>query len=321
MTAWSGPHLLVALSSGVATAALVRLLVRPTPRLAARVRPYALVSRTQLGRGADVLAVAEPGPLLSADTLRRLLGPLLDGAASRLEAIVGRASEESLQLALHQAGLLREVPAAERAQAYRVRQLGSAVTSTVLLGGAALVIGAGAAVVLLTAALGFVTGVARWRGRLDRAITQRRERMRIELYTVNHLLAMHARVGGGVVQALQRVVARGSGAVVEELGEVLRAHRGGRPLVDALEQAACTTPEPNAARTYKLLAGGVAHGADLAEGLRALSEDIREQRLEAMKRTATRRRAAMLLPIIAVLAPVMLLFIAAPLPSIVLGFR
>jgi tight adherence protein C len=132
---------------------------------------------------------------------------------------------------------------------------------------------------------------------------------------------MHARVGGGVVQAMQRVVDRGHGAVVEELADVLRMHRSGQRIVDALEQAARTTPEPNAARTYKLLANGVEYGADLAEGLRALSEDIRDQRAEAIRRAATKRRAAMLLPIIAVLAPVMLLFIAAPLPSIVLGGR
>lgn len=38
-----------------------------------------------------------------------------------------------------------------------------------------------------------------------------------------------------------------------------------------------------------------------------------------MRRAATKRRAAMLIPIIAILAPVMLLFVAAPLPSLVFG--
>src|SRR5690606_19695317 len=113
----------------------------------------------------------------------------------------------------------------------------------------------------------------------------------------------------------------GRGAVVEELAEVLRAHRSGRRVTEALERAARTTPEPHAARTYKLLANGVEYGADLADGLRALSDDIREQRAEAFKRAATKRRAAMLVPIIAILAPVMLLFVAAPLPSIVFGAR
>ena len=52
-----------------------------------------------------------------------------------------------------------------------------------------------------------------------------------------------------------------------------------------------------------------------------LSEDLRDARREEIRQTATKRRAAMLVPTIAVLAPVMLLFIAAPLPSIVFGSR
>jgi hypothetical protein len=38
-----------------------------------------------------------------------------------------------------------------------------------------------------------------------------------------------------------------------------------------------------------------------------------------VRKQAIRRRAAMLLPTIGILAPIMLLFIAAPLPSIVFG--
>jgi hypothetical protein len=63
----------------------------------------------------------------------------------------------------------------------------------------------------------------------------------------------------------------------------------------------------------------VERGADLAEGLLALSAQLREARREAVRKQAVRRRAAMLLPTIGILAPIMLLFIAAPLPSIVLG--
>ena len=54
-------------------------------------------------------------------------------------------------------------------------------------------------------------------------------------------------------------------------------------------------------------------------GCAALSEDLRDARRDEMRRTATKRRAAMLVPTIAVLAPIMLLFVAAPLPSIVFG--
>jgi tight adherence protein C len=72
-------------------------------------------------------------------------------------------------------------------------------------------------------------------------------------------------------------------------------------------------------RTYQLLAAGVERGVDLGNGLLALSGDIRDARREQMHKDAVRRRAAMLVPTIAILAPIMLLFIAAPLPSIVLG--
>jgi hypothetical protein len=55
--------------------------------------------------------------------------------------------------------------------------------------------------------------------------------------------------------------------------------------------------------------------------LLALSGDIRDARREQVHKDAVRKRAAMLVPTIAILAPIMLLFIAAPLPSIVLGYR
>lgn len=316
-----GTGLLAVLASAVAAAALAGLVVPPTPRLAPRVRPYTVAARSSLGRGADVPALAEPGSALSAGTLRRLVGPPVEALARALGRVVDQVGDEALLLRLRQADLCQEVPEARRAQEYRIRQLGSAVTATAVLGGATLLAGQPPARVLLAAVGGCVFGATRWRGRVDRAIEARRARMQIELYTVNQLLAMHVRVGGGVVQALTRVVERGRGEVVGELAEVLAAHRSGRRVSTALEHAAAATPEPHAARTYKLLAGGAEYGADLAHGLRALSEDIRGQRAEMLKRAATRRRAAMLVPIIAILAPVMLLFVAAPLPSIVFGGR
>jgi tight adherence protein C len=318
---FDGRDLLIALLTGASVAAAARLLLAPTPRLAGRVRPYTATSRSALGRDADVSAPPDPGPVLSGSTLAGLLSPLVERLARCMGGALDRTGEEALLLKLRQAGLLADVPEARRVQEYRVRQLTSGASFTLAGGAAGLVVAGSAAAALVLGVLGFIAGVARWRGRIDAAISERRARMRIELYTINQLLAMHARVGGGVVQALQRITERGRGAVVEELTEVLSAHRGGRRIVEALEHAARVTPEPNAARTYRLLANGVEYGADLAEGLRGLSEDIRRQRTEAMKRAATKRRAAMLVPIIAVLAPVMLLFIAAPLPSIVLGAR
>jgi Flp pilus assembly protein TadB len=123
------------------------------------------------------------------------------------------------------------------------------------------------------------------------------------------------------VQAVRRIVERGDGAVVDELSDVLDMLRHGATEPAAFRRAADLTPEPAAARTYRLFATGVERGVDLADGLRSLSDDLRDARREEIRKTAVRRRAAMLVPTIAVLAPVMLLFIAAPLPSIVFGAR
>ncbi|CAN5760523.1 MAG: type II secretion system F family protein [Actinomycetota bacterium] len=309
--------LLAAIASAAAAALAVRLVVPPTPRLAARVRPYTAATRSALGIAPEVVA---PRRSDLGSSVAVLTGNLVSGLAGRLGRIIDRAGDEALLLRLRQAGVDADLPVTSRLQAYRLRQLRQAVTWTALFAGVGLATRQGAATVLLGAGLGLVFGVSRERTRVDKAISNRRLRMQVELYTVNQLLAMSVRVGG-VVQALQRVVERGRGAVVNELGEVLNAHRGGRRIAAALEQAAVTTPEPHAARTYRLLSRGVEYGTDLAEALRDLSEEIRSERVEALKRTATKRRAAMLVPIIAVLAPVMLLFVAAPLPSIVFGGR
>jgi tight adherence protein C len=166
---------------------------------------------------------------------------------------------------------------------------------------------------------GLLYGSTRWKGRIDRAITDRSDRLRLELYTVNQLLAIHLRTGAGPVQATQRIVDRGTGAMVEELDAVLTWVRSGVSEPDAFRRAAELTPEPSAARTYKLFAAGAERGVDLAGALRALSEDLRDARREDLRRIATKRRAAMLVPTIAILAPIMLLFIAAPLPSVIFG--
>jgi tight adherence protein C len=109
--------------------------------------------------------------------------------------------------------------------------------------------------------------------------------------------------------------------VVSELAEALRLHRSGWRGPDAFRRIAELTPEPFCSRTYRLLASAEERGADLAGALLSLSEDVRETRREAIKRNATKRRAAMLVPTIAILAPVLILFVAAPLPYLITGWQ
>jgi tight adherence protein C len=307
---------LASAGSGLAAAGSAALIVRPLPRLGPRVRPYIVVARARVRGDADVAPFVPPPERTRGGTIGRLLGPPLRALAARVGRIVERRDDEALALSLRQAGFVDVGP-----DHYRTRVAGLVTifgTSGALFG--AMVIRTALAALGL-AVCGAVFGSARARGRVDRAIHDRAERIRLELYTVNQLLAMHVRTGAGPIQAVQRLVDRGSGAVVEELRAVLTAVRRGTGESVAFRRAADVTPEPAAARTYKLFAAGAERGVDLASALRALSEDLRDSRREEIRKTATKRRAAMLVPTIAVLAPVMLLFIAAPLPSIVFGSR
>ena len=318
--ALADPRLVLAcLLAGFTVARIAWTIVRPPARLRARVRPYTITSRSALGRRPDTLVLSESPVDRSDSVLVRLLGPMVLKAADVLGGLVDRGGDERLLLRLKHAGVLGDVPETRRALQYRVQVVSTAAVATAAGVGLGLLIGRTAAPALAIGAVGLVFGLAWPRGRLDRLIARRREGMRVELYTVNHLLAMHVRVGGGVIQALQRVVERGRGAVVEELAEVLRAHRSGVRISVALTRAAGQTAEPHAARTYRLLAASAEHGADLARGLMDLSRDLHSQRREDLRRLATRQRAATIVPIVAVLAPVLLLFVAAPLPSIVFG--
>jgi tight adherence protein C len=301
-------------SAALVCAGVAGLVVKPTPRLADRVRPYTIVARAGLGRSADVLGVAQPGSARGG-TVARLFLPPLRAFAARLGRLVETRSDEHLRLKLRQAGFYDLSP-----EEYRIRALGQTALFTAA-GGAIGIAIRSPVLTLLLAVCGLVYGSTRWKGRIERAIADRRERIRLELYTVNQLLAIHLRTGAGPVQATQRIVDRGTGAMIEELDAVLTAVRSGVSEADAFRRLAELTPEPSAARTYKLFAAGAERGVDLAGALRALSEDLRDARREDLRRVATKRRAAMLVPTIAILAPIMLLFIAAPLPSVIFGSR
>jgi tight adherence protein C len=305
--------LLAAGAIGTGAAGIAGLWRPPTRRLAGRVRPYAVVARSALGHVPESVPVGDASRV-AVGTLPRLFGPALRSAFTKASSVIESRGDEHLARMLRQAARDDLTP-----QRYRVQQLlraagfavGAAVVAAVTLKTPLIVLAAGVA--------GFVYGASRMRSGLERVIAARAARIRLELYTVNHLLAMQVRTGSGAMQAVQRVVERGRGVVVEELGDVLTWTRSGLGEAESFRRAAELTPEPSAARTYQLLAAGVERGVDLGGGLLALSADIRDARREQMHKDAVRRRAAMLVPTIAILAPIMLLFIAAPLPSIVLG--
>lgn len=309
MRGWSG-WLVACGLTGTAIAALMFTLVPPTTRLAGRVRPY-------LTPVSDSIPSWES----KAGSLGRLFKPILRSLADRLGRLLDSTSEETAMLRIKQSGLFDAMPEEDRLAALRLRQLGSVAAATGLGAAASILLGMSTGRVIAATLLGVVVGATRQRGRLDRAIESRRAMMRIEIYTVAQLIAMRIKAGGGVMFGVAQLVMHGRGHVISELREAQRLHRAGMSAAESFARIATLTPEPFCARAYRLLAVAEERGADLAAGLLALGEDVREARREAIRRSATKRRAAMLIPTIAILAPVMLLFVAAPLPSLLLSWR
>ncbi|HEX2420411.1 MAG TPA: type II secretion system F family protein [Acidimicrobiia bacterium] len=291
----------------------MRWLVPRPARLAERVRPYTSTTRTGYAKGAGLSQTGSVWVRIA----RMLLSPL----ASRLGRWLDRDEGASTKLRLRQTGLYHPLDDDQALEAYRFRQMAAMAMMLVASLGVAFSLRLSGPRAIALSALGLLIGVTRNRGQIDRAIRNRQELMRIEIYTVNQLLAMRVRAGGGVIHAVQQVVERGRGEVVGELAEALRMHRAGVKAADSFSRLASLTPEPSCARTYSLLAAAEERGADLGKALLELSEDVREARREAMRRSATRRRAAMLVPIIGILAPVMLLFVGAPLPQVIFGWQ
>ena len=290
---------------------LVTVLVVPPPRrLRGRVEPYLTPS----------LGVAVRSGVTS-NWVDSVFGPMVRDVADWVGRRLDRTGAGTTILRLRQAGWFKGTTEDRMLGAFRLMQLKTLAISLLaaVIVGQALDLSWALRAVLL--GLGLVVGVTRVRGKLDKAIETRRERMKIEIYTVNQLMAMRVRAGGGVIQAVKATVERSSGEVVAELDEALRLHRSGWRGPDAFRRIAELSPEPFCSRTYRMLASAEEHGADLAGALLALSEDVREMRRESIKRSATKRRAAMLVPTIAILAPVLILFVAAPLPYLITGWQ
>lgn len=301
------------LSAAVTIALLVRLVARPRRRLALRLVPYAQLSRSRLGTSASASKLVVPEPVSGGSVAQRV-DPIVRRLAAALGGVLDFGDRSSLESRLRQAGI-RDASADQ----YRMRQLAWTVGGCALGASVGLTLGLSAAVVLLVTGLSGYFGASRWRARVDGAIRSRRQRMRSELPTVAQLLAVHIRTGHGPVEAVREVAARGQGLVAEELRDGLAWISGGMVPARAYESLAEASPEPLAARLYRLLGSATTSGGDVAPGLLALADDVRSQLREELARSAIRRRSAMLVPLLGLIAPTMLLFIAAALPHVVFG--
>jgi tight adherence protein C len=142
--------------------------------------------------------------------------------------------------------------------------------------------------------------------------------MRSELDTVCQLLAVYLRTGDTPAGAVDRLVRRATGEVVGELSGASAEVRSGAPVAAAFTRLTQATPEPAAARLYRLLASTWTAGGD-ADALFALGEDMRAARREDLARLMAKRETTMALPLVMIIGPILILFIAAAIPHIVFG--
>src|SRR5262249_45262360 len=191
--------------------------------------------------------------------LARLFGPAMRALAEGVGRLTASGGDDRIARLLRQAGRRELTPDDYFARQFRDGLAGAGLGAPAVA--IALHAPAGAVV---GAAAGVVAGLTRTRRRLDREVAARAERIRLELYTVNHLLAMHVRTGAGPIQAVQRLVERGRGAAIGELRDVLVWMRSGMSEAEAFRHAAELTPEQSAARTHQLLAAGLGRSVDRA---------------------------------------------------------
>ncbi|MDX1449357.1 MAG: type II secretion system F family protein, partial [Acidimicrobiia bacterium] len=294
-----------AAASAIAVGAAAALIVRPLPRMASRLANYTVRQRMVLRPA----ALVDRRVTTASGAVRAVVGRPLARLVRRLGSVVDRRRPEILSLELRRSGMFPGRTDPDRVFEYRSRLVAATALGSTVGGFVGLALAASPWAVLLTGFLGGIAGAGRWRGRVERATERRRRAMQIELYTVNQLLALRVRSGGGVASAMREMVQRGRGEIVAEFREILALHQAGIAFSEVLRRYARITPEPQVARTYAVLANAEERGADLAAALLAIGDDLRTARRESVRRAATRRRFLMLAPVILFLAPVMILFV------------
>jgi Flp pilus assembly protein TadB len=293
----------IATLAAVAAGCLVRGVVRTPVRLATRLAPYTERARGRLGTTT---------PARNTGT-GSVWGPMVTAAANGLGRVLDTGTVGEVELRLRQAGL-----GGLTAAGYRRRQLTYTVAGFAFGVALALLVRLPTTPALVVSVAFGAAGALRWRGKVDRLTNDRRMRMRAEAHTVCQMLAVWLRTGDTPSGALDRLAQRATGIVPGELSEAAAQIRTGTPPADVLERLARQTAEPSASRLYRLYGATWAAAGD-PTALLALADSLRSSRRDALARTMAKRRVAMALPLVAVIAPILILFIVAALPSIIFG--
>lgn len=287
---------------GFALALGVVLVVSRVPRwgaptLSRRIAPY--IRDVTDPRGTSLDATVALGAFDMRALARRMLtraGGMLSGA----DAVARR---------LRQAG-----SALEPAQ-FRARQIAWGLTGFV--SGALLTVGltlAAAAVpaIWVLPAVGAALGVVLCDVILTRAASERVSRIEDELPTVLEFLALCLSAGEGILDAMRRVSAVGSGELTGELRGLVVDVGTGVPLPAALRRLAADLEIPALSRATDQLVSALDRGAPLAHVLHRHAADAREHAKQVLMERAGRKEIWMLLPLVFAILPLSVLFAIYP---------
>jgi tight adherence protein C len=299
---------LAGVSAGTAITWVGVRIAHPPRSPEARISWYLESARSQLG--------GPPGgpeaPVMAGEAMRRVLGPLAGAFVRRFSRPLRNVPGGNLELALRQAGLSVSV------EQYRRQYLRWLALTPLALGALGALTGR-ALFVLLFFLAGVYAGGRRLPERLKVLTKRRNESIRSDLPAVAAVLALKIESHKSLVVAVGDLVAQGSGPVVEDLARAVHLINAGYGETAGFELISAEAAEPAAARFYRFLAAATAGGLDLARALLDQASELRVQRREEVERSAARRQMSLVVPQLVFMAPVLFVFLLAPLPQLLFG--
>lgn len=249
------------------------------------------------------------GPAPARGALAAIFDPLLGAVGGRLHRALNDGHELPDRLQAAGSGL--------DASAFRAAQVTWGLAG--LIGGLALglvlvAMGRAASPVFLVGmGLAFgVGGIAARDRALSKAIARRHEHARVALPTTVDLVCLAVTAGESLRGALGMVAEAGGGPLSDEVRCALRAARTGTPLTDALEARARSLGLPAFDRFVAAVVAAQTRGIPLADALRSLAFDLREQDKRDLIEVAGKKQISMLVPVVALILPVAIVFAFYP---------
>lgn len=147
---------------------------------------------------------------------------------------------------------------------------------------------------------------------LTRAVRRREQRILAEFPTIAELLALSITAGESTVDALERICRTTTGELSRELQAALAEARTGTPLVEALDTMAQRSGVRSLSQFVDGIAVAIARGTPLSEVLRAQAADVRAEGRRSLMELAGRKEVGMLVPVVAFVLPITVIFAVYP---------